>query len=194
MSESNISRRALLRNTALAALAGGFSTDAAQHVHQMAASETKDTSAYQPKCFQVREYQTLDVLAELIVPGARTGGAKEFIDLLASANDELAAIFTGGLAWLDRAMESRHKLTFAAASVAQQTALLDEIAYRENASAELDAGIGFFTWARKMVIDAYYTSEAGIKELGYVGNKGMRDFQIPEAAIEYALRRSDSDN
>ena len=41
-----------------------------------------------------------------------------------------------------------------------------------------------------MTVDAYYTSAAGIQEIGYLGNKGMAEFKVPQEAIDYALRRS----
>lgn len=185
-----VSRRDLLRNVALSATLGGLTAEAAQHVHHIAAQEAQQQGEYKPKVFADHEWRSLDVLAELICPSARKGGAKEFIDLLASANDELAAIYTGGLAWLDREMERRHGSPFAEATTEQQTALLDLIAYRKNDSAELGPGVRFFAWARKMVIDAYYTSKAGIEELGYKGNVGMTEFQVPQEAIDYALKRS----
>ncbi|MCP5120759.1 MAG: gluconate 2-dehydrogenase subunit 3 family protein, partial [bacterium] len=149
MSDSNLTRRDLLRTISAAAIAGGFSLDGAQHVHQMATREKQDAGAYEPKLFKPHEYRTLDTLAELIVPGAGKGGAKEFIDLLASANDELAAIFTGGLGWLDRQMHREHGVTFADASSERQTALLDRIAYTENTDDNLEPGVRFFTWVRK---------------------------------------------
>lgn len=185
-----ISRRDVLRNAALSAMLGGLTADAAQHVHHMASEDKADSGDYEPKVFQPHEWRTLDVLAELIVPGARNGGAKEFIDLLASANDELAALYTGGLAWLDRQSEDRFSAAFAGATPAQQTELLDLIAYRKNETPELAAGIHFFDWARKMIVDAYYTSAAGIKELGYQGNVGMTDFQVPQEAIDHARKRA----
>jgi len=42
-----------------------------------------------------------------------------------------------------------------------------------------------------MTVDAYYTSAAGVEELGYLGNKGMTEFKVPQMAIDYALTRSD---
>ncbi len=68
--------------------------------------------------------------------------------------------------------------------------MLDLIAYRKNETPELAAGIRFFVWARRMAVDAYYTSAAGIKELGYMGNKGMKEFKVPQEAIDYAVKRS----
>jgi hypothetical protein len=190
MSDEALSRRDLVRIIAASVTAGGLSAEAAQHVHHAAAAETKQEGAYTPKCLNAHEYRTLDVLAELIVPGARQAGAKEFIDLLASGNSELAATYTGGLAWMDRWMEGRFGSNFSDAKPEQQTALLDLIAYRKNDSPELGPGISFFEWARKMVVDAYYTSPAGIEAIGFKGNKGMTEFKVPAEALEYALKRS----
>jgi len=72
----------------------------------------------------------------------------------------------------------------------QQKAMLDLIAFRENSTPEIAPGIQFFNWARRLVVDAYYTSPAGIKEVGYMGNSAMSTFSVPQAAVDYALKRS----
>jgi hypothetical protein len=41
-----------------------------------------------------------------------------------------------------------------------------------------------------MVVDAYYTSPAGIKDIGYMGNTAVAKFEIPQEAIDYAINRS----
>ena len=41
-----------------------------------------------------------------------------------------------------------------------------------------------------MTVDAYYTSAAGIKEVGYLGNRALREFKVPQEAIDYAVKRS----
>ena len=123
-------------------------------------------------------------------PSAVEAGAPEFIDLLASNNAELAAIYTGGLGWLDHAMRERYGAAFVDAKPSEQTAMLDLIAYRRNDSPELGPGIRFFEWARKMVVDAFYTSPIGVKDIGYMGNKGMTTFEVPAEAIAYAVKKS----
>jgi len=191
MSEADTTRRDILRTIAAAALAGPMGVAAAQEVHQATAKEAAATSGvYVPKALTAHEFATLKKLCELIVPGASKGGAAEFIDLLASQNPDLAAIYTGGLGWLDRRMHSEFDTTFLAAKMEEQTAMLDRIAYRDADAPELSAGIRFFAWARRMTVDAYYTSAAGIRELEYLGNKGMSEFRVPQEAIEYAVRRS----
>ncbi|HYL78666.1 MAG TPA: gluconate 2-dehydrogenase subunit 3 family protein, partial [Bryobacteraceae bacterium] len=94
------------------------------------------------------------------------------------------------IAWLDFTMQRRHSTDFLSAKSEQQTGLLDLIAYRKNESPELGPGIKFFEWARRMVVDAYYTSPIGIKDVGYMGNSAMSKFEVPQEAIDYALKRS----
>jgi hypothetical protein len=187
---SSSTRREILRTIAATALAGPLSAQQAQHIHEETAKAAGASGVYHPKAFTTHEFSTLQKLCELIVPGASKGHAAEFIDLLASQNPEMAAIYTGGLAWLDHTMERTVDATFLTASPSDQVALLDTIAYRDNAAPELAAGIRFFAWARRMTVDAYYTSAVGIQELGYLGNKGMSEFRAPQEAMDYALKRS----
>lgn len=188
---SSTSRRDLLRNLAMSAATAGLTVAEAQHIHGAAAADKKAAGgAYQPKAFTAHEYSTLQKLCGIVFPGAVEGGAPDFIDLLASHNQELQAIYTGGIAWLNHQMNSRYSAAFADAKPEQQTAMLDLIAYRKNSTPELAPGIRFFDWLRKMTADAYYTSPVGIKDLGFMGNKGMAKFEVPVEAIDYALKRS----
>ncbi len=193
---SELSRRDLLQSIALSVTLGGLSPAAAQHVHSLAAEEKTSTGVYKAKALNPHEYHTLEKLADLIVPaddkspGAVASGACEFIDLLASQNPRLLEIYTGGIAWLDQAMMRRYSTDFVSAKPNQQIALLDLIAYRKNESSELGPGILFFDWARRMVVDAYYTSPAGIKAIGYMGNTSVSKFEFLQEAIDYAVKRS----
>src|SRR6266542_2398740 len=201
MSEENrVSRRQLLRISMSAALTGSgaglVTLEAAQHVHDAVAHEKSTYKGFTLKAFTAHEFQTLQRLADLIIPaddhspGALAAGAAEWIDYMASNSPELAEIYTGGIAWLDREMQRRYTANFLEAKPEQQTAMLDLIAYRKNESPETATGIRFFTWVRNMVADAYYTSPIGIKELGYMGNTATSEFRVPEEAVQYALKRS----
>jgi gluconate 2-dehydrogenase gamma chain len=194
---SDVSRRDLVRIAVTATTAAAAaSAQNVPHVHPASAAAKPASGPFKPKAFNDHEYRTIQKLAELIVPAdevsgsALEGGAPEYIDLLSSNNPELAAIYTGGVAWLDREMQRRYQADFVSARAEQQTAMLDLIAYRKNDSPELGPGIRFFDWARRMVVDAFYTSKAGIKDVGYLGNKGMSKFEVPKEAIDYALKRS----
>jgi hypothetical protein len=177
----------VLRSAAAAALAGALTPLEAQHVHEHAqAAKPKAGGPYKPKLFNASEYKSLTHLADMIippegaVPGGAGAGAPEFIDLLCANNEELAAIFTGGLAWFQAAAK-RHE---------SHEQLLDLIAYRKNDSPELGPGIRFFDWVRRLVVDAWTTSPEGVKALGYLGNKGQTVYQVPRESLKYALSRS----
>ncbi|HWD00737.1 MAG TPA: gluconate 2-dehydrogenase subunit 3 family protein [Candidatus Sulfopaludibacter sp.] len=201
---SDSSRRDWLRQigASLAMGAAGEYVLAAQdvqHVHEAVMQERAAQKRYTPKALTAHEYASLQRLSDLIIPadehspGALAANAADFIDFLCSGSDEMKRIYTGGLAWLDEAMEHRYGgKTFLQASPDQQTAMLDQIAFLESRASDpsLDPGIDFFIWARKMVADGYYTHPIGVKELGYMGNTAVAHFSVPQEAIDLALKRS----
>lgn len=195
---SEITRRDALRRLALAFTAAGtLDRVAAEEVHLLAAETQASTAgAYTPLAMTPAAFKTLERLTDLIIPvengapGALAANCAAWIDLISSENDKLKEIYASGLAWLDRAMAARGAADFLSATPAQQTALLDVIAYRRNQSAELAPGIEFFTWARRMTVDAFYTSPIGIRDIDYRGNSPMGAYPAPAAAIAFALEKS----
>lgn len=193
-----ISRRDVLRRLALTLAASGFVDRlAAQEVHHFVAQAAAGPGgAYTPTAFTAHEFRTLERLTDLIIPvengapGALAAGAAAWIDMLAGANDELKEIYTSGFAWLDAAMKGRGAADFVSAPPADQTALLDLIAYTRNDSPELGMGIDFFWWVRRMTVDAFYTSEIGVKDIDYRGNTALSVYPSPTDAIAHALKKS----
>lgn len=144
-------------------------------------------------------------------------GAPQFIDLLCSQNKDLTAIFTGGLSWFDAEMRKRTGKEFASATPAEQTSFLDAIVAAERTVREQSAetvlfarapqykgfsdytvkpgtdlapGVRFFDWARRLIVDAFYTSPIGIKDVEYIGNQVVSKYEVPQEAIDYAFSRS----
>src|SRR6476620_8757160 len=195
---SEITRRDVLRRLGLTLMATGvLDRVSAQEVHHLAlAAQAANGGAYTPKAFTDHEYRTLVRLTDFIIPvengkpGASAAGAAAWIDMLASENAQLKSIYTKGLAWMDEAMKKRGTADFLSGTTEQQTALLDLIAYRRNQSPDLDPGIQFFTMARRMTVDAFYTSEIGIADIDYRGNRPQASYPEPTEAIAYALKRS----
>jgi gluconate 2-dehydrogenase gamma chain len=188
---SDVSRRDILRNAAIAVAAGALTPLMGQQIHQIAAAAPAAA-----KALTEHEFQTLHRLSGLILPaepdspGAMEVDAAGWIDLMASQNPELAAIFTGGIGWLDEQMRHRGQADFLSAPGAEQTALLDLIAWRRNDSPALGPGIRFFEWARRLVVDAWCTSPAGTKSLGYLGNVGVPEFVVPAESLDWAILHS----
>jgi gluconate 2-dehydrogenase gamma chain len=194
--EAGVSRRDLLVRAGAALAAGQMlSAQDTEHIHQAVAGE-KAGGPYRPKALTAHEYATLQRLSDLILPadehskGALAAGSADFIDFLCNASDEMRNIYSGGILWLDAAMQHRYGKNFVDAAPEQQTALLDLIAYRTNARPEINPGIEFFAWARRMVVDAYYTTPIGYKEVGYMGNTAVAHFSVPQEAVDYVMKRS----
>ena len=217
-----LSRRDALRRIALALTAGGIAgtmrrADGAE-VHEQVEQERTLQGEYKVKYFNEHEFKTLERLSELIVPedeggpSAREGGAPEFIDLLASENAELAAIFTGGILWLDHRANQSHGHAFAECTAEQQDEMLVSLVEAERTEtgpdtewqteeharfsvfgvrkpSDLRRGLVFFDWARRLVVDAYYTSPAGIKDLGFLGNASHSEYRVPGQAIAHVVER-----
>jgi gluconate 2-dehydrogenase gamma chain len=190
---SSLSRRDALRRLGLALMAAGvLDRVSAEEVHQLAGGQT---GPFTPKTLSPAEFKTLERLTDLIIPvengapGALAAGCAAWIDTIASENPQLTKIYKDGLAWLDRTIKGHGAASFVAATPEQQTALLDQIAYRRNQTTELAPGIEFFAWARRMTVDAFYTSPIGIKDIDYRGNSPMGSYPEPTEAIAYVLKR-----
>jgi hypothetical protein len=196
---SQISRRSILKSLTMGAAATSvlrvIPLQAAEHAHRMIMAEKKAAPAgeYTPKYFDAHGYKTLQALCQTIFPadsdsgGAIEAGAPEFIDLLTSENKDYQGVLGGGMMWLDGASIDRYGKVYLDCAPEQQKALLDKIAYRKNAATDssLSQGVEFFSFLRNMTADGFFTSEIGIKYLGYIGNTFVKEFPgcpaVPEA-------------
>jgi gluconate 2-dehydrogenase gamma chain len=187
---NSISRRDVLKTLGMGAAAGSvlrvIPLEAAEYAHRLLAAEkaASPAGAYTPKFFPRDQYKTLQALCQTIIPadrdsgGAMEAGAPEFIDLLTSENPDFQLQLGGGLMWLDGMCADRYGHAYLDCAPEQQNQIIDLIAYRKNAiqSPGLSQGIDFFSLLRNMTADGFFTSEIGIKYLGYMGNTFLKQF------------------
>lgn len=194
---SELTRREALSRLAVAFAAAGTidRLDAFQAHELLHQTTTAAGGRYAPKALSAGQFRTLERLTDLLIPvedgkpGAVGADVPAWIDSLLAVNDELQARYTTGLAWLDTWTLTRHGRDFAGATAAQQTALLDRIAFRKNRSPELEPGIDLFILARRMTVDGFYTSPVGMRDI-YPGNTPVAEFRVPQEAYDYVLNRS----
>jgi hypothetical protein len=191
---SEITRRQAINHLAAAFAAGvAFDHWLATDLHAQVRAAGATAA---PKAFSPPQFRALERLTDLIVPvengtpGALQTGVPAWIDALVSVNEDLKSKYVTGLAWLDTTMTAQHKTTFASATPAQQTALLDTIAFKENRTPENAPGVDFFILARRMTVDGFYTSDVGIRDINPGGRPPHDTFVVPQEAVDYVISRS----
>ena len=191
MSEMN--RREVLSLLALTPLttALNWSPEAVSRAKAVAARARQSPADFELKFFTPQEFETVKVLADLIIPkdersgSATEAAAPEFIDYILSEYPDNQVAVRGGLAWLDNEMRERTGgKAFIAATAAQQTALLDDLAFPAKAKPEHSHGVEFFNRFRDMTASAFFSSKMGVADLQYLGNTFVTQWDgCPPAAL-----------
>jgi gluconate 2-dehydrogenase gamma chain len=167
---------ALLANAAAISQFPGFSrwTFAAEHSH--GTSEPARPANYTALFFNPAEYNTIDQLAELIIPkdespGAHEAGVVEFIDFMVAHDADLQFPFRTGLEWLNAYATEKYGSDFSSLAQDQQQAILGKLAYRDQHPETERQGQEFVALVKRYTIFGYYTSRMGLEELDYPGLK-----------------------
>lgn len=190
---STMKRREVLGLLALTPLTTAlhWSPEAVSRARAVAARARQSPADFELKFFTPQEFETVKVLADLIIPkdersgSATEAAAPEFIDYILSEYPDNQVAVRGGLAWLDNEMRDRTGgKAFIAAAPAQQTALLDDLAYPAKAKPELSHGVEFFNRFRDMTASAFFSSKMGVADLQYMGNTFVTQWDgCPPAAL-----------
>jgi gluconate 2-dehydrogenase gamma chain len=172
------SRRELLQALTLASAAAAFS-GFSRWSHALSEQHTLQP-AYRPQFFSSSQYQTIEQIAELILPathdaagkaqpGASEAGVAEFIDFMVFSDPSLQPEFLHGLQWIDDAAAPAPG--FYQLASAQQYALLERLAYQAHQRESEKAGQQFFRLIRRYTVIGFYTTRIGLESLDYPGLK-----------------------
>ena len=146
-----------------------------------------------PRKLSAGELATLAALCDVIIPAdakspsASSQGAHHYINEHVSApgagyERDLVRV-RGGVSWLNVESGRRFGKRFAALTSTQKTAICDDICYAPKAKEEFKAGARFFSLVRNLTATAYYTTDAGMKDVGYVGNVASMKWELPPKAV-----------
>ena len=135
---------------------------------------------------------TITILANIIIPKDAVSGSAsdakvpEFIEFIVHDMPSHQIPLKGGLRWLDMECLKRYEKEFKECSSQQQTELIDLIAYPERAkkTKELTQGVAFFSLMRNLTATGFYTSEIGVKDIGYEGNKVSQWNGVPDDVLK----------
>jgi len=140
--------------------------------------------------FTKHEMATITVLADIIIPKDEVSGSAsdakvpEFIEFIVKDIPEHKVPMRGGLKWLDVYSFNKFQKSFVEASADQQISIVDEIAYPKKARPEMQAGVTFFNRMRNLTASGFYTTEIGVKDIGYVGNAPNQWAGVPQDVLK----------
>ena len=195
MSENNdrVSRREIFHilgtAPALAALTASVASGQTHDHAAMAGGSTTSAGPYHWKTFDEHQLKTVNVLCDLIIPAddrsgsATQAGVPEFIDdwldfrKQEDGNANLTATIKGGLMWLDHESQKLASKNFFELAPAQQTQLLDRVAWPAKAVPEDAPWVRFFNRFRDLTASGFASSKMGFADLPYLGNRAISEWK-----------------
>lgn len=152
------------------------------------------------KFFTPHEMATIAVLSDIIIPRDDISGSAtdakvpDFIEFIVKDKPDLQTPMRGGLLWLDIQTAKRFGKAFKDCSSQEQIQVVDDIAYPGKAKPEMKQGVAFFSLMRNLTATGFYTSEIGVKDIGYMGNTPTKWNGVPDDVLkQYGLSYSEKE-
>jgi gluconate 2-dehydrogenase gamma chain len=150
--------------------------------------------------FTPEEMATITILGNIIIPkddisgNASDAGVPAFIEFIVKDMPDHQVPMRGGLRWLDMQCLKRYDKGFKDCTSAQQMELVDAIAWPEKAKPEMAQGVAFFNLMRNLTASGFFTSEIGVKDIGYMGNVPNQWNGVPADVLQhYGLSYSEKE-
>ena len=144
----------------------------------------------EPKFFTANEMATITILGDIIIPKDDVSGSAsdakvpDFIEFIVKDMPEHQVPMRGGLRWLNMQCLKRFDKAFNDCSHTQQMEMVDEIAWPKKAKPEMHQGVAFFNLMRNLTATGFYTSEIGVKDVGYMGNVPNQWNGVPDDVLK----------
>ena len=127
-------RRDAVHLLTVAPLAAAFrwAPESVREASALAREALERAAPYDPKNFTAREWETVRLLVDLIIPkdersgSATDAGVPEFMDFMLGDDPDLQTPMRGGLAWLDHECDDRYGKTFVTCTDAERAGLLED--------------------------------------------------------------------
>ena len=159
-------------------------------INRMAEEKEYEKQVAAGKFFTEPEMATIAILADIIIPRDEVSGSAtdakvpEFIEFIVKDMPEHQTPMRGGLRWLDVQCLNRFEKPFKDCSHEQQMEMVDEIAWPRKAKPGMEQGVAFFNLMRNLTATGFYTSEIGVKDVGYIGNTPNQWNGVPDDVLK----------
>lgn len=150
--------------------------------------------------FTAHEMATLHILVDIIIPkdgvsgSATEAGVPAFLEFIVKDMPQHQVPMRGGLRWLDMESVKLNGKAFKDCNQTQQLVIIDSIAYPEKVTGNRKQGVQFFNLLRNLTATGFFTSETGVKDLGYAGNQSNQWNGVPKEILDqYKVQYSEAD-
>ncbi len=143
------------------------------------------------------ELEVAGALCDLIIPADERSPAASEVGVPAYVNEYVSApypaqqedliLVRGGLAWLNRESQLRFDAPFPKLTLARQQEICDPLRYEPDAPPALRIQARFFDRFRDITSTGFWTTDEGMRDLGYVGNVPLPSFDGPPPEVVSAL-------
>ena len=147
---------------------------------------SEPAAAYVPHFFKPEEFETVEVLTDMIIPrddkpGARDAQVARYIDFVvfsaAEHKPDLQKEWADGLALLDRISKENYGRAFREISAAERERLLLEMSLPERDARARHPGFSFYELVKEMTVEGFYSSRLGLIDvLEYQGLAYLSEF------------------
>jgi len=172
---AKLTRRQLVEHLLAAVAAGAVwpAIAAAHPIHQHLmnselldrADRLSEATEWKPVFLSAQQNAALLPLAESMVPGSTSAEVNRFIDLLLSVESPEDQIkFTASLAALEKTADDQFTRGLATLTPSEYEILLTTVSAPDAPQRE------HFNHLKEWIVGAYYSSETGMRELGWTGN------------------------
>ncbi len=140
--------------------------------------------------FTKEEMATITILADIIIPKDEVSGSAtdakvpDFIEFIVKDMPEHQTPMRGGLRWLQLESFKRFDKSFNDISDKQRIEIVDDIAYPNKVKPGMQQGVSFFNLMRDLTSTGFYTSEIGVKDVGYKGNVPNQWNGVPDEVLK----------
>jgi gluconate 2-dehydrogenase gamma chain len=167
---------------------------------RMAEEKVHNKKLLQESFFTPDEMATISILADILIPkdeispSATEVKVPEFIEFIVKDMPEHQVPMRGGLRWLDLQSIKLFDNSFRSLGKNQQLQLIDEIAFPLKVKEAYRQGASFFSLMRNLTISGFYTTQEGVNDLGYMGNRPNQWNGVPpEVLKQYNISYSEKE-
>lgn len=150
----------------------------------------RDAKLMEGTFFTDEEKKKMDTLVDIIMPADSESPAAtelkvtDFIDFMMRDQPNMQTPMRGGLMWLDFEADEKFGKKFNELSKEEVIQIVDLVAWPEKAAPEYLGGVRWFNMLRNLTCSGYFSTEAGWKYMGYVGNQPNVWNGVPQNVLD----------